>query len=106
MADDRYTEGDPRQQHDLADFVAVTAQECQLIADLIQAGRLPEAWERATNRVQRAQALMKTLEKPALPEVDVAATPDTLHRGQWRYKTDYSLTQLRREYGPDGSGGA
>ena len=104
MADDRYLEGDPRRQYDLADFVAVTAQETQLIADLIQVGRYEEAWERATNRAQRAMALLPTLEKPALPEVDVAQTPDTMHRGQWRYKTppdEYSLTDLRRQYGQD-----
>lgn len=91
MADSRYLDGDPNEVYttafDLSEFVQVTAQECQLIADLIEADRADDARAHATIRARRAYTILRTLEREPLPEVDVERTPDTANRADWRFKS-------------------
>ncbi len=92
MPDDRYLDGDPRADEDrflftdLSPFVQQTQQECQLLVDLLRAGRLVEAEEIALGRLLRAESALRTLEKPSLPQVDLDQTPDVGIRSDWKYK--------------------
>jgi hypothetical protein len=90
MPDDRYLEGDPNApavaMRDLSPFVASAAQHLALIADLIEAGRTADAKAHALSLKQTALSILRDMEVPALPEVDVTRTQDTARRSEWRFK--------------------
>lgn len=89
MPDDRFLPGDPREDsitlQDTSPFIAGVHQEAALLRDLINAERYVEAVEVAIILHSRAASLMRDMEIPPLPEVDIANTPDVSKPGR-RYK--------------------
>jgi hypothetical protein len=105
-ADEEPFLGDMDPPYTVADFVADTAQTCQMIVELITAGREPEAMERALEHAHRARGWLRRLNTAARPEIDINKTLDTGHRSLWDYKTNsdpYDLGGLRGQFRPDGS---